>query len=328
MAKAKNIDLKSLITLIRKSKTIMVSTHEGPDGDGIGSMLALGMGLKQLGKKVTFYMKDPVPRLYRFLPGQDLITNTLPANKTFDVCFIIDLGELERVGQDFINYPGRGLTVSLDHHARGDHNANLNFCLPKQASSGEVIFKILKALRVKLNRAMATNIYTAMVTDTGSFKYSNTTQETFAIAAELMKQKVDVWQVSLNCFETWSLSRMELFKRVLATMTIHPNKKVAWIVLSKRDFAESQAGMDEAEGFISYPRAVEGIEVALSFKEHDDGVYKISMRSKNHVDVAAIAESLGGGGHIRASGCKVKGSFEDAKKIILNKILADPKLNA
>lgn len=322
MAKAKKIDLKQLQALIRKSKTVMVATHEGPDGDGIGSILALGMGLKQLGKTVTFYMKDPVPKMYRYLPGSDRIVNQLPKGKKYDVCFIVDLGETERVGDAFVDYPGRGLTVSLDHHIRGEHNANLNFCLPRQASSGEVIFKILKALKVKLNRAMATNIYTAMVTDTGSFKYSNTTRETFLIAAELMKQKVDVWQVALNCFETWSVPRMELFKRVLSTLTIHPNKKIAWITLSKKDFAATGAAPDEAEGFISYARAVEGVEVAILFKEHDDGITKVSMRSKNRVDVAGIAESLGGGGHIRASGCKIKGTIVDAQKVILDKILA------
>lgn len=322
MAMAKKIDLKQLVKIIRGAKKIMVATHENPDGDGIGSMLALGFGLKQLRKKITFYMKDPVPKIYRFLKGSGQIVNVLPAGEKFDVTFIVDLGEIERVGDEFVKFPGRGVTISLDHHIGGDHNADLNFCLPRQAASGEVIFKILKTLRVKINNLMATGMFTAMVTDTGSFKYSNTTQETFAIAAELMKQRVDVWQVALNCYETFTRARMELFKRVMNTMIVHDSGKIAWITLLKNDFAKTAASSEDAEGFISYPRAVEGVEVAISYKEVDEKIFKVSLRSKLYVDVAAIAESFGGGGHMRASGCKLKGTLEEVQKTVLDKVVS------
>lgn len=322
MGKAKKIDLKQLVKIIKGAKKIMVATHENPDGDGIGSVIALGIGLKQLKKKVTLYMKDPVPKIYRFLKGSDQIVNVLPAGEKFDVTFIIDLGEIERVGEDFVKFPGRGVTISLDHHIKGDHNADLNFCLPKQAASGEVIFKVLKALKCKINRPMATGMFTAMVTDTGSFKYSNTTQETFAIAAELMKQKVDVWQVALNCYETFTRARMELFKLVMNTMVVHESGKIAWITLLKNDFARTGASSEDAEGFISYPRAVEGVEVAISYKEVEENLFKVSLRSKLYVDVAAIAQGFGGGGHMRASGCKLKGTLAEIQKTMLDKVLA------
>lgn len=321
MKTAKKIDLKTLISHIRKAKNILIATHENPDGDGIGSITALGMGLKQLGKKVVTYMKDPVPKMYRYLPGHEKIVSTLNPTVKFDLSFIVDLGEIERVGEEFVKHTGRGVTASLDHHIKGAHNADLNFCLPKQASSGEVIYKILKALKVKLNKAMATNIYTAMVTDTGSFKYSNTTQETFAIAAELMKFKLDVWEVALNCFETYSAARMALLKRVMATMEIHPGGKLAWIVLFQKDYEETGALPEDTEGFINFPRSVEGVEVAVAFKETAPNRYKISMRSKNYADVASVAMSFGGGGHIRASGCKLEGSLDQVKEQLFAKIL-------
>lgn len=321
MKKAKNIDLKQLLVLIKKSKKIILATHMGPDGDGLGSILALGAGLKQLKKKVFLYCEDAVPKMYRFMPGYEQIKQSLDPNEKFDVSFIVDLGEIERVGEKFVNHAHRGVTISLDHHAKGLHNADLNYCLPKQASSGEVIYKILKALKIKLNKAMAINIYTAMVTDTGSFKYSNTTEETFTIAAHLAKLKVDVWQVALNCFETFSVSRMELLKRVMSSMQIHDNKKIAWIVLTLQDLKETGAASDEAEGFINYPRSIETVEVAVSFKEKEDGSYRISLRSKNYVDVASVALAFGGGGHIRASGCKIVGSLEAAKEKIFAKVL-------
>ncbi len=322
--KAKNIDLKKLVSLIKGAKSIMVATHEGPDGDGIGSIIALGLGLKQLKKKVVFYMKDPVPKMYRYLPGQENIVASLNPAQKFDLSFIVDLGEIERVGDEFVNHPGRGVTVSLDHHAKGNHNADLNFCLPKEASSGEVIFKVLKALKVKLNKAMATGIYTAMVTDTGSFKYSNTSQSTFAVAAELMRFKIDVWQVALHCFETYSVGRMDLLKRVMATLNIHPSKKIASIAIMQADFAASGALPEDTEGFINFPRSIEGVEVAIAFKEIETNRFKVSLRSKNYADVAAIALGFGGGGHIRASGFKINGTLAEVTEKVTALIM--PKL--
>lgn len=320
--KAKAIDLATLVKKIKKAKTVLIATHENPDGDGIGSIIALGEGLKQLGKKVFLYIKDPVPKMYQYLPGHKNIKTALPAKTKFDLSFLVDLGELERVGQDFINHPGRAETISLDHHAQGAHNADFNFCLPKEASSGEVIYKILKALKVKFNKIIATGIYTAMVTDTGSFKYSNTNAHTFAVAADLMQYKIDVWQVAFNCFESSSRERMEYLKRALASLAVHPSGKIAHIALSQADLAATGAKSDEAEGFINYPRSIEGVEVALSFKEVGENSYKISFRSKDYVDVGAIANSFGGGGHIRASGCKAKGTLAEVQAKIIGAVVA------
>ena len=321
MKKAKDISLKSLIQKIKDAKTIMIATHENPDGDGIGSIVALGEGLKQLGKKVTLYSKDPVPKMYHYLPKYKLIKHTLPKKAQYDLTFLVDLGELERVGTEFVNHPGRQLTISLDHHAKGVHNADFNYCLPKLASSGEVIFRVLKALKIKLNKVMATGIYTAIVTDTGSFKYSNTTSETFQDAAELVSHGVNVWDVAMHCFETSSLSRMELLKKVISRMEVHKNKKIAWIVLRQADYKKTGALPEEAEGFINYPRSIEGVEVAIAFKEIGRNQYKISLRSKTYADVAAVAMSFDGGGHIRAAGCKMTGSLQDVQKRLINALV-------
>lgn len=321
MSKAKNIDLKALCRMIREHRRFLIATHEHPDGDGIGSVVALGMGLKQLKKQVTLYIQDPVPRRYHYLPGQDQIRHGLKPGQRFDMSFIVDLGEIERVGEVFVKHPGRGITVSLDHHAKGVHNADYNFCLPKQASSGEVIYKVITALGVKINKAIATNIYTAMATDTGSFKYSNTTPETFAIAAELAAQGVDVWEVALHCFETYSLPRMNLLKRIIGRMEVHRNKKIAWIVLKQSDYKKTGTQPEDAEGFINFPRSIEGVEVAVAFKEQKGGLYKVSLRSKNYVDVATLALKFGGGGHMRASGFTVAGSLERVKQRVLRELV-------
>lgn len=319
--KAKPIDLKSLVKKIHNANSFLIATHENPDGDGIGSIIALAAGLKQLGKSVYLYIKDPVPKMYHYLNGYKAIKTSLPkSGKAFDLSFIVDLGELERVGQDFINYKGRGETISLDHHAKGNHNCDYNYCLPKQAASGEVIFKILKALKVQIDKKMATGMYTAISTDTGSFKYSNTTEETFDIASELVKTGVDVWKVALNCFETFSLQRMKLMQKVISKMEIHPTGKLAHIAFLKKDFQTTGASEEDTEGFINYPRSIEGVEVAVAFKELAKDSYKISMRSKNYVDVAAIAKKFDGGGHIRASGCKLSGSLKAVQKRLFSEI--------
>ena len=321
MTKTKNISLKVLVNYIKSAKNILIATHESPDGDGLGSIIALGDALKQLGKKVTLYNIDGVPKMYHFLPGHKEITNKLNPKTKFDLSIIVDLGEIERCGTVFVNHPHRNTTISIDHHAKGAKTTDYCFCLPQQASSGEVVYKILKTLKTKFNNKIATGIYTAIVTDTGSFKYSNTNKETFAIAADLLNFGVNVWEVALNCFETYSLARMQLLQHVLKTLEIHKNKKVAWVVLTKKDYAKAKALPEDSEGLINFPRSIEGVEVAMLVKEQKPSQYKISMRSKQYVDVAAVAKKYGGGGHIRASGCSVKGSLAQVKKQILAEIL-------
>lgn len=327
MTKSRKIDLKALVALIRKSHSICIATHENPDGDGIGSILALAKALKHLKKKVVLYTADPVPKMYHFLPGWKTITQQLTSRHKFDLSLIVDLGEIERVGKAFKDHPGRGLTVSIDHHLRGQHNCDLDFCLPKQASSGEVVFKIIKALRVKIDTAMAKCIFTAMVTDTGSFRYSNTTEETFIIASELMRFKVDPWEISRNCFDTFSRARMELLKRLIGRMRIHENLKVAWLDIRNSDFEFTGATNEDSEGFINYPRSIEGIEVAIAIKEVHADEFKVSLRSKLYVDVARIAEKFGGGGHIRAAGCTLHGNYEFVLKTMLDAINSHLRLS-
>ncbi|MBF0106791.1 MAG: bifunctional oligoribonuclease/PAP phosphatase NrnA [Deltaproteobacteria bacterium] len=322
MNQAKKTTFKQITGFIRDAKRILITTHENPDGDGIGSLLALGMGLTQLKKKVTLYMSDPVPKMYQFLPGQNKIKHTLCQTDKFDLTLIVDLGEVERVGGDFQKLPGRGLTVSIDHHKSGGHNADYNFCEPQKSSTGEIIFRLLKQLKIKFNKAMAVCVYTALVTDTGSFKYSNTNSETFVVAAEMAKFKIDFWEVASHCFETSSLSRMELLKRVIAGMQIHENKKLAWIVVLLSDLMHTGATPDETEGLINYPRSIEGVEVAIVFKEKEAGKFRVSLRSKTRVDVAAIAAEFGGGGHERASGFGLEGSFEDVKNRVISRMIS------
>ncbi|MBU0504466.1 MAG: bifunctional oligoribonuclease/PAP phosphatase NrnA [bacterium] len=321
MRQATKISQNKLLSLMGKAKSVLLTTHENPDGDGLGSIIALGLALRAKGKKIYLFSKDPVPVNYQFLPNQKLIKNTLKTKIKFDLTLLVDVGEMERVGSCVQEYPHKGLTISIDHHAASQHNTQMVYCLPKESSSGEIVLALLKKMKTKMTQTIATNLYTAIATDTGAFKYSNTTQKTFQNAAYLCRFGVDVWDVALNCFETYTPARMNLLKKAIGSINIHANKKVAWIILEAKDFKATKTSSQDAEGFINYPRAIDGVEVALFFKEKSSRCYKISMRSKKYVNVAKIAAKFGGGGHVRASGCTLNGTLSTVRDKILQTIV-------
>jgi len=321
MCQATKISQKKLLSLIGKAKNVLLTTHENPDGDGLGSIIALGLVLRAQGKKVYLFSKDNVPYNYQFLPNQKLVKNTLKTKTKFDLTLLVDVGEMERVGSCVQEYPHKGVTVSIDHHAMSQHNTELVYCLPDESSSGEIVLDLLKKMKIPLTKAMATNLYTAIATDTGAFKYSNTTQKTFENASYLCGFGVDVWDVALNCFETYTPARMNLLKKAIGSIHMHANKKIAWIVLGAKDFKATKTLSEDAEGFINYPRAIDGVEVALFFKEKSSQCYKISMRSKKYVNVAKVAKKFGGGGHVRASGCTLYGTLNNVRDKMLQAIV-------
>ncbi|EKD51837.1 MAG: hypothetical protein ACD_62C00170G0011 [uncultured bacterium] len=320
-SKTKKISQKKIISSLLGASQILVTTHENIDGDGLGAMIALGQGLVQLGKKTCLYSKDGVPRIYQFLPGQKSVCQKLDLHKKFDLTLVLDVAERKRVSDVFLAHRFLGTVISIDHHVTGSPDTDYIFSRPQQASCGELIYSLLAKLPVQITKEMATNLYTAIATDTGSFKYSNTKPQTLTTAARLLALGVDVWQVSQNCFEMYSLPRMALLKRLMPKIEVHPCGKIAWVVLTQHDFKVTCAKSEDAEGFINYPRFIEGVEVAVLFKQKSSRVYKVSMRSKEFVDVAAIAAKFGGGGHVRASGCTIEGSLTEIKKQILTEIL-------
>lgn len=311
--------LQALVRLIRKSKRILLTTHMNPDGDAVGSLIALGLGLKQIKKKRFLYMRDSVPRIYQFLPSQKLIQNKLP-EQNHDLTLLVDVGHSDRVSDEFKKFKGRGFVATIDHHSAGMSDADRQFCFPKSAATGELIYEILRLLRVKITKAIATNLYTAISTDTGSFKYSNTTAQTFQIAAKLVALGVNVWEVAENSYETLSAPRMELMRCALANMTLHENQRISWIVLRQADFIASKALPEDTEGLINIPRSIDTVEVAIFFKEQADGKIKVSFRSRVQVDVAKLALEWKGGGHARAAGCTIEGSMDEVVKQVVSRI--------
>jgi phosphoesterase RecJ-like protein len=270
--------MKSVLKELKKGKSFLVCSHVGPDGDAMASMLALGLGLEQLGKKVVYYNNDSVPETLRFLPGAEKAVQALNPKDYFDAAIAVDCGSIHRLGERFSNFEGYNLLINIDHHASNDRYGDLNYILPKAASSGEVVWQVLKALKCKLTPKIAMNVYCTLVTDTGSFRYSNTTAATLLLAAEMVNAGAEPSTVSQNLFESHPRVVFVLLKRLLDHLEISQDGRYSWSVLYKKDLLETGANYEMTEEFINYPRAIKGVEIAMLFKEWEGGGFKVSMR--------------------------------------------------
>jgi phosphoesterase RecJ-like protein len=321
-------DLEKIIQVVRTGRRFLITSHENPDGDAIGSMLALGLSLERIGKEVVFYNKDGTPQLLRFLPGSEKVSSSLNnIDGSFHATFIVDCTDTSRVGEKFERFKslGRcGTTIIIDHHQTSKPSADLYLLNPKASSTGMIIYSLLKALSLEITPEVAENLYTTIVVDTGSFRYENTTPETFKIAAELVELGASPWEVSQALYEREPLRKLKLLGLVLPTLEVTEDRRIASVVVRKDMFKMTGTTKEDTEGFVNFPRAINGIEVAVLFREEEssstDSRWKVSLRSKGRVNVATIAEKFGGGGHERAAGCSILGALSDVKHKIFSSI--------
>ncbi|MBI4042857.1 MAG: bifunctional oligoribonuclease/PAP phosphatase NrnA [Deltaproteobacteria bacterium] len=301
--------------LLSRSKSVLVASHGNPEGDALGSSIALGLGLEELGKEVMIYNVDPIPQILRFLPGTDRVTSTLPA-RPVDLFFAVDMGDFNMVGEPVIKMRPYSTLVNIDHHITNTRFGDLNIVDGKASSTGQVVNSVLKALGCKVTREIAANIYCTLITDTGSFRYSNTTSECLHLAAEMIEIGVNAKDVADYLFETYPKKKLDLLQRVLSSIEVECGGKYSHITMLQRDLREFNIEQEWSEGFINYPRGIEGVEVSVFFKESAENQFKMSMRSKGRVSVAEICKEFGGGGHYAAAGCRLNGSLESVKKQI------------
>lgn len=320
-------ELETIVGLIRGAGRVLISSHENPDGDAIGSMLALGLGIEQLGKEVVYYNKDGVPELLRFLPRSERIGKSInEIEGTFDLVFALDCTGTNRAGEDFEGFikSGRcGKVVIMDHHQTNNSSADFHLLDPRSSSTGMIVYSVLKRLPVKIDRDIAENVYTTIIGDTGSFRYSNTNPDTFRVAAELVEHGADPAGISEALFESEPLRKLKLIGLVLPTLEVSEDKKIASVYVDKSMFSQAEACREDTEGIVNIPRSIKGVEVAMLFREEggrDGSLWKVSFRSKGEVDVARIAEGFGGGGHKKAAGCTLSGNLDEVKKRIFGSI--------
>lgn len=308
--------MRELVELLEQRDGFVLAGHRDPDGDSLGSALALAAGLEQLGKKAVVVSTDEIPVAYRRLPGMERIVRTGRLPEGHPVAILVECNGIERSGLD--GFEGRTL-VNIDHHANNPRFADLNWIDPDVAAVGVMVHELLVALGVDLTPEIATQIYLAILTDTGSFRYSNTDARTLRLAAELVDHGVDPAAVASAVYENVPVEKVRLRAEALATLTLEDDGRVAWMHLDHE--ALRRAGpTPDTEGIVNQARAVAGVEVALLFKEAEPDGYRVSLRSDHRVDVAAVAAIFGGGGHPRAAGCAVPGSFEEVWQRVLGAV--------
>lgn len=311
-----------ILKAIKSGKKFLIVSHYHPDGDALGSTLALGLSLKKLKKNVVMYNRDAVPYNLKYLPASSSVTQTLP-NISFDYTFIVDCAQPKRVSDDFakaLEEKRLGKLLCVDHHLLDYKVGDIDWIDPKAASTGCVIWKLLKTLNLHKNKNIANLVYCTLTVDTGSFRYSNTTVDVFKMAGELLRYGADPWLAARNLEESNPSQRYVLLGLALRSLFVGLNGEYASMDVTQSMLKESGASDDLSEDFANYPRSIEGVEVSALFREMEDLSIKVSLRSKLRVDVSKIAKSFGGGGHEHAAGCILRTDLATAKKQIENAI--------
>lgn len=313
-----DITLEKAAQLIAEHRRVALTTHASPDGDGLGSMLALTMALAQRGQTALPLLAEPVPRVFDFLPGVSRIL-VLPQTDTaladVDLLVSLDSSDAERI--DAVRKLFAVPVINIDHHVSNTRFGDFNCVQAEATATGELVYNLFAYLRVPFTHETATCLYTAIATDCGFFRYANTTATTHLMAAELLRHGVDPALIA-DRMETKPAAGIKLLAAALQQLEFFHHGQTAAMVVDMRQVPRGLE--DVTEGFINYPRYIEGVETALLFKVADDNAVKVSLRSRNRVDVSAVALAFGGGGHKRAAGCTMNGELPQVKTLVLREI--------
>ncbi|MHB8156990.1 MAG: DHH family phosphoesterase [Desulfocucumaceae bacterium] len=314
--------LKEISEALKSSSRILLCGHVVPDGDCLGSVAALGMALEGMGKKVVMGSPDPVPETLRFLPGADRFAiGDTGAGEAFDTFVVLDCSVPDRLG-NFKRYLEKDLVVvNIDHHVNSANFARYNYLDPGAAATGEILMDLLEILGAGISRDIATCLYTAIVTDTGSFQYENTSPETLKKAARLVEAGIQSSRINVLLYEEKPLQSIQMLGAAIEKMNMSACGKVAWVAIERSMLNKYSAGVEHTDGLINFLRTIKGVEVAILIREMETEKYKVGFRSKGEVDVHRLASKFGGGGHIRASGCVISGSLGVITKKIVDEAI-------
>jgi len=307
--------------VLRAHQRFAVLSHVRPDGDALGSQLALALSLQQLGKDVTVWNEDGLLEKYNFLPGGERLTQPPREPQDFDVAVALDTATQNRLGTAGESVRHAKTWINIDHHPSNPGYGDLVYIDPTSPATGQILFELIKSEQLPMDGAIAENLFVAISTDTGSFQYPNTTARTFEIGAELVRNGVEVGRVSQLLYENYPRRRTELLRELLGTMRFEAGGKIASFSLSLKVAADLNVKPEDNEGLIDHLRAIQGVIVAVFFEELTDGKVRVSMRSKSEaVDVSAICQKFGGGGHKLAAGARVRGTLAEVEQKILKAI--------
>lgn len=317
-----NNSLDSVLQFIQQeSSHYLVVAHVHPDGDALGATLAMREILRQLGKSYTLVNESEIPERFRFLPGsEEILSVSQLEGKSFTHVIALDCGDSARIGNVAALFAENVQICNIDHHATNDLFGVSNYVDSKAAATVELLYRLADRMQLEFTLDLATCIYTGLLTDTGSFKYPNTTPEVMRQAARLLEIGVPGAEIADRVLMTKTFPQLKLLQKALANLQLSKNGNVAWLQVTQQDLAESEATEDDVEGIVTYARGIEGVEVGILFRETKDGKIKVSFRSKAEFDVAMIAKRFGGGGHARAAGCTIELPLNEAKRQVLEAV--------
>ena len=316
-----------LIQRLNNSRNVLVTTHVSPDGDAIGSLLAMNLALQGKHKQVTLYNESPIPAVYRFLPRVHSVIGKLNSAAQFDTAVVLDCGDLTRVGEAACIIDQIPEVINIDHHITNTRFGTCQLIDVQACACTEILYQLFERMCVPFTRELATCIYTGILTDTGSFRFSNTSRTTFQICENMVACGVNPFQVAQHVYGTYSLGRIKLLNLALDSIEISENGKVSLMALTRAMLNETGTQPEDTDGMINYARRIQDVKIAVLIQEQTDGnapccagqrrPYHVSLRSDGSVDVAAIAAIFGGGGHQSAAGFSIESTLTEIKSQIL-----------
>jgi bifunctional oligoribonuclease and PAP phosphatase NrnA len=317
--------MDQIINQIKNAQHILLASHSDPDGDAVSSLLALGLALSKLDKKTTLYNASPIPAVYRFLPSVERIVTHIKNAKAYDVALILDCGDLSRIGQASAQVNQIPVIINIDHHISNTGFGCMQLVDAQACSTAEIVYRLITALQAPIDKAMATSIYTGILTDTGSFRFSNTNQAAFAISQKMTALGVEPYSVAQHVFGTYSLGRIKLLNLALDSLEISQNGKLSIMTITNAMFEYTKTQPEDVDGMINYARRIEDVKMAALIQEQRNGKsrsdgrrrFHVSLRSDGSVNVAAIAGAFGGGGHPSAAGFQVETTLLKLKSDII-----------
>jgi phosphoesterase RecJ-like protein len=300
-----------LLDVIRRGRRFIVASHARPDGDAIGSAMAMALAVRALGKQATIVTDATPPVFLQPFPGVDGMLITTEVTEAFDAALIMECSDLARTGVRGLE---RSPVINIDHHPGNKIYGAVNWIDESAAACGEMAFTLIEALDVPITKEIATHVYLAILTDTGSFHFSHLSPRTFEIARRCVEAGADPQAIARTHYDSNSLARVRIFGAVMNAMAIVDDGRIALLSVTRKVMEELGGTSDDLEGLINFPLTVKDIEAVAFFKEVGDHDWRVSMRSKGNVNTGAVARQFGGGGHTNASGCSAKGTLDDVSK--------------
>lgn len=305
------------VRFLKRYRSFLVVSHVQPDGDAVSSTVAMAHILKQLDKAFVLTNESDIPPKYRFLKMADAIVSWDEAKSApFEAVICVDCADRQRFGAvgDVLQ---RGLPLlNIDHHPTNDRYGDVNVVLSDRAATAEVIYELASYMELKWDRDFAEAVYTGMMTDTGCFRYANTTARVMKAAAHLLEYGVVPNEVAEPIYERMAVAQLLLLKEALNSLKVSDDGQIAWMRVTSEQMKNAGAGEEHVGGIVNFARNLEGVEVGILFKQMDNGV-KASWRSRKRLDVSQVAKRLGGGGHARAAGCYLEGTLEEVERRVL-----------